>query len=175
MTCYSVSSRVSRPAIPRKTHLTAKVHPLIHVTCGIEFNQPALVVEGLALTITSANRVGDYFEQAEKNAASIGQPSSKSLLELIQAIAFDEKVQAVTHYGKAIQLFNDGPVQNAPEEMVRYASQWNVGSSTVQEKAAELINAAGKSTVQLDPEYLADLFIKPLSLVLLNAHQRASS
>lgn len=60
----------------------------------------------------------------------------------------------MTHYGKAIQLFKDGPVQNVPEEMARYASQWNVGSSTVPEKAAELINAAGKSTVRLDPEYL---------------------
>jgi hypothetical protein len=80
MTCYSVSSRVS----PRKARLTLKVHPLIHVTCGIEFNQPALVVQGLALTITTANRVGDYFDQAEKIAASIGNQVARVCLNLFK-------------------------------------------------------------------------------------------
>jgi hypothetical protein len=36
-------------------------------------------------------------------------------------------------------------LKRAPEEMIKYASQYSVQESELEEKTAEMINAAGKS------------------------------
>jgi hypothetical protein len=46
--------------------LKLAVHPLIHMGCGLEFHQPALIVEALAETAASVPRMGNFLSFTEK-------------------------------------------------------------------------------------------------------------
>ena len=48
-------------------------------------------------------------------------------------------------------------MKRAPEEMIKYASQWTVGPGQLEEKTAEMINAAGTNIEQLP--YLLQSFL----------------
>lgn len=58
---------------------TGLLHPIIHLGFGIEFNQPALVAEGLAQACLHANWLGlrSLLPQAEHAAGVIGQSGGK--------------------------------------------------------------------------------------------------
>ncbi|KAJ5892768.1 hypothetical protein N7504_009459 [Penicillium tannophilum] len=74
------------PLGPSRTELTDYIaygtgllHPIIHLGFGIEFNQPALVAEGLAQACLHADWLGlrSLLQQAEHAADGIGQSGGK--------------------------------------------------------------------------------------------------
>ena len=67
------------------------VHPLIHLGFGIEFNQPAIIAQGLAQTAVHDDWLGrTFFLPAEKMAGGVGKPGQKSLLQLINEMRADK-------------------------------------------------------------------------------------
>lgn len=77
-------------------------------------------------------------------ALSSGTCVSKSLADVIQEINTDARIQATSLWDEP-QKFANGPIQKAEEAMLQHAIQWKVTSETLEEKAAEIMNAAGKS------------------------------
>jgi len=78
--------------------------------------------------------------EAEK--ASTGRPCSKSMVSILDEIRADDKLSTAAHWDDGNKI-RDGILKRAPDEMIKYASQWTVGSGQVEEKTAEMINAAG--------------------------------
>ncbi|PGH27114.1 hypothetical protein AJ80_01070 [Polytolypa hystricis UAMH7299] len=120
------------------------IHPFIHLGFGIEFNQPAIIAQGLAQTATHDLKYGTFLLAAEKKAGGVGQQGgTKSLVQLLREIREDEKLSKAAHWEDENKFF-DGVMTRAPEEMVGYASQFKVAPEQIDEKMAELVNAVGK-------------------------------
>lgn len=119
------------------------LHPIIHLGFGVEFQQPAIAAEALAQTAVHSNWMGPLLLGAEKVAKENGVRKSKTLVELLDAIHDDEKLRAAPRWEDGNKL-RDGIIGRAAQEMIGYASQYIVESSDVlEEKTAEMINAAG--------------------------------
>jgi hypothetical protein len=121
------------------------LHPIIHLGFGVEFEQPAIVAEALAQAAVHDNWMGALFFKAEKEAkkSSSDHRSEKSVVQLLREIKADEKLSSAAHFKDGNKI-RDGILKRAPEEMIKYASQYSVQESELEEKTAEMINAAGK-------------------------------
>ncbi|RAL66339.1 hypothetical protein DID88_006008 [Monilinia fructigena] len=113
------------------------LHPLIHLGFGIEFNQPAIIAEALAQASVHDNWVSKYLFDVEKKA----QPGDKTIPQLLDEIRADKKLSTAAEWedGNKIQ---DGILERAPDEMVKYASQWTVGQGNLEAKTAQMANSA---------------------------------
>jgi hypothetical protein len=98
------------------------LHPIIHLGFGVEFEQPAIIAEALAQAAVHDNREASHLVASEKAAKAHGPDgrSDKSIVQLLGEIYAEKK-------GRTI-----------------YASQVYVTEETLEEKIAEMINAAGK-------------------------------
>ena len=122
---------------------TGFLHPIIHLGFGLEFKQPAIIAEGLAQAAVHTNYMNKLFLPAEKAAAS--QTSSKGLVELLHEIRSDKKLSTAAQW-KDDNKLRDGILVRAPEEMLKYASQYIVSEDELEEKTAEMTNAVGRSS-----------------------------
>lgn len=115
-------------------------HPIIHFGFGVEFQQPAIVAEALAQACVHTDWTKD-FVLAEEAAKAQSRPSNKSLLQLIDEIAADKKLSMAAHWEDDNKI-RDGILKRAPEEMIKYAAQWNVPEAELDKKTVEMINTA---------------------------------
>ena len=119
------------------------LHPIIHLGFGIEFGQPAIIAEALAQTAVHDDWIGRFLLPVEKASASVTTP--KSLVTLLDEIRVDSKLKAAAHWEDGNKI-RDGILVRAPEEMIKYASQWKVGEHELETKTAEMVNAAAYFT-----------------------------
>lgn len=108
---------------------------------GVEFNQPAIVAEGLAEAAVHDSWVGPFMLGAEKAATSSGK--GKNMVDLLDDIRADKKLSTAARWDDGNKI-RDGILVRAPGEMIKYASQWKVGVDEVVEKTAEMTNAVSK-------------------------------
>ena len=114
------------------------MHPLIHLGFGVEFKQPAIIVEALAQACIHDGWTGNFLHAAE-NAAKQAK-SSKSLVQLIRDARSNDKVYKSAHWEDGNKL-RDGVFVRARDEMIALAAQWHVKPDEVEQKTAEMINA----------------------------------
>lgn len=120
------------------------VHPLIQLGFGIEFNQPAIVAQGLAQAAVHDDWIGRlFFLPAEKMAGGIGKPGQKSLFQLLDEIRKDKALVESVHWSDANKI-RDGVLQRAPEQILKYASQFTVSEDQVEERLADMISTVGE-------------------------------
>ncbi|KAJ4293366.1 hypothetical protein N0V90_008648 [Kalmusia sp. IMI 367209] len=119
------------------------LHPIIHLGFGIEFQQPAIIAEALALAAVHDSWMAPFFIEAEKAAKSNGADpqNTKSIVQLLDEIRADKKLTASAHWGDGNKI-RDGIMKRAPDEMLKYASQYVISEDQLEEKTAEMINAA---------------------------------
>ncbi|KIW18045.1 hypothetical protein PV08_02332 [Exophiala spinifera] len=115
------------------------LHPLIHLGFGVEFKQPAIIVEALAQAAIQDGSLGKFLYAAEESARQ--NQSSKSLVQLIRECRANKKLRDSPHAEDSDKLLH-GVFARAPEEMIDIASQWTVKPEQLQQKTAEMINAA---------------------------------
>ncbi|KAF2685090.1 hypothetical protein K458DRAFT_403332 [Lentithecium fluviatile CBS 122367] len=133
---------------------TGFLHPIIHLGFGIEFKQPAIIAEALAQAAVHDSWMGQLFFGAEKAAKAAGADplKTKSIVQLLEDIRADKKLSSAAHWADGNKV-RDGILKRAPDEMLKYASQYVVAESQLDEKTAEMINAAifYTSTAQCPP------------------------
>ncbi|KAI5792688.1 hypothetical protein FPQ18DRAFT_389265 [Pyronema domesticum] len=134
------------------------LHPFIHIGYGIEFKQPALIAEGLALASTSGGWMEAIFFAAEKKAKENGE-EGKSMVELMAEIRNDAKLRDAPKFtdGNKIKAI----LERAPEELLRIVSQYKVKEDELELRMAENINAAALFTAasqRKDKEFRIDFF-----------------
>lgn len=97
------------------------------------------MVEALAQAATHDGWTGKFLHAAE--AAAKNEKSSKSLVQLIHESRGDEKLRTSAHWEDGNKV-RDGVLVRAPDEMIALASQWSVTPDQLEQKTAEMINAA---------------------------------
>lgn len=125
------------------------LHPIIHTGFGVEFEQPAIVAEGLAEACVHDSWTRSLFvaieEAAEKKRGSGG---SKTIVQLLKEVKNDQKLSNAAHWEDGNKI-RDGIMKRALERMVAVASQYTIrDDGDLEEKTAEMINAAGKPETQ---------------------------
>jgi len=115
------------------------LHPLIHLGFGVEFKQPAIIIEALAQAATHDGWTGKFLHAAEE--AAKGSQGSKSLVQLLHETRANDKLRQSPHWDDGNKV-RDGVFKRAPDEMIALASQWTVKPEELEQKTAEMINAA---------------------------------
>lgn len=85
-------------------------------------------------------------EAAKSNGAD--PKSTKTVVELLKDMQADKKLKAAPQWKDGNKI-RDGILKRAPDEMVKYAAQYVISEDQLEEKTAEMINAAG--TIPLHP------------------------
>lgn len=123
------------------------LHPIIHLGFGIEFQQPAIMAEALAQAAVHDNWMKPLFMGCEKAAEAIkgmGRPK-KTIVQLLEEAKNNEKLRTAAHWEDGNKI-REGILKRAPDEMIKLASQYAIEEEELEEKTAEMINAAGEST-----------------------------
>ncbi|KAH0562975.1 hypothetical protein GP486_002461 [Trichoglossum hirsutum] len=110
----------------------------------MEFKQPAIIAQALAQTAVHGNWLAPFFHDAEKAAAS-QKPTEKLLIELLDEIHADRKLSTAAQWEDPNKI-RDGILKRAPEEMIKYVSQWSAQPEELEEKMAEMIDAVAYYT-----------------------------
>jgi hypothetical protein len=120
------------------------LHPIIHLGFGIEFEQPAIVAEGLAQAAVHDSWMAALFLGCEKAAeANRGNNRpKKTIVQLLEEAKNDEKLRNAAHWEDGNKI-REGILKRAPEEMIKLASQYTIEEDELEEKTAEMINATG--------------------------------
>lgn len=121
------------------------LHPIIHIGFGIEFQQPAIIAEGLAQACVHDKWMKSLFlgveEVAEKNR---GKGDRKTIVQLLEEAKKDDGLRNAAHWEDGNKI-RDGVMKRAQDRMVAIASQYTIrDDDDLEEKTAEMINAAGK-------------------------------
>ncbi|KAH6840925.1 hypothetical protein B0I37DRAFT_438424 [Chaetomium sp. MPI-CAGE-AT-0009] len=117
------------------------LHPLIQLMYGVEWGQEAIVAEGLAQAAVHSGEIGGFLLGAEGKAREIGEGKGEGVLELMAELRRDEKLAGAARNGDANKI-RDGVLVRAPEEMIALAARVRVRPEEVEEKTAEMFDAA---------------------------------
>ena len=118
------------------------LHPIIHLGFGVEFKQPAIIAEALAQAAVHGSWLSSFLLSAEKAAQTTGR--GKNMVDLLDEIRADTKLSSAARWEDDNKI-RDGIMVRAPEEMIKYASQWKVAPRELMKTNAEMTNAVGKS------------------------------
>lgn len=116
------------------------LHPIIHLGFGVEFKQPAIIAEALAMAAVHDAWLAPYFHGAERAANTSSKPGMKSIVALLDEIRADKKLSTAADWDDGNKI-RDGILKRAPNEMISYASQFTVQPAQLTEKTAEMTNA----------------------------------
>lgn len=141
MTCLVDSTEV-RPSsrFAASTNETGFLHPIIHLGFGIEFNQPAIIAEGIAQACVHDNWTGQFLLAAEKDSKKRASASSKTMSELLDEIRENKKLSTAAEWSDPNKV-RDGIIARASEEMLKYTAQWIVTPENLEQKTVEMINS----------------------------------
>lgn len=118
-------------------------HPIIHLGFGIEFSQPAIVVEALAQAATHDNWPKKFLTKTSELASrrTSNNEKSRSLLSILNAAREDSTIRESPHSEDGNKV-RDGVFKRALEETADLCSQWTVQptDSDLKFKTAEMIN-----------------------------------
>ncbi|KAK1538483.1 HypA protein [Colletotrichum paranaense] len=117
------------------------LHPIIQLMYGVEWEQPAIVAEGLAQAAVHKNQLKDFFDETEKRAKTDASGSMPLISELVEEIRRDQKLAHAAEMKDANKIF-DGILKRAPEEMLRIASKVKVRPEELDERTAEMFHNA---------------------------------
>ncbi|KAJ9661654.1 hypothetical protein H2198_001830 [Neophaeococcomyces mojaviensis] len=120
-------------------------HPIIHLGFGIEFSQPAIIVEALAQAATHDNWPTKFITATDDLASKrlANNEKSRPLFDLINEARATDKIREAPHWEDGNKV-RDGILVRAPTETAELCSQWLVKPEhdDLRLKTAEMINVA---------------------------------
>ncbi|PTB35431.1 uncharacterized protein TrAFT101_008980 [Trichoderma asperellum] len=115
------------------------LHPLIQLMYGIEWQQPAIIAEGLAQAAVHENRVGGFLTKAEQ--AATASAHTTSLPELFESVGqFSEKLATSARFDDKNKIY-DGIFVRAPDEALEFVKQVKVHEDELDERLAEMVHS----------------------------------
>ncbi|KAK6509752.1 hypothetical protein TWF481_004482 [Arthrobotrys musiformis] len=145
------------------------LHPWIHLGYGIEFEQPAIIAEGLAQTAVHDDWPGRYLKACMAAATAASSKNKEygngvTVTSLFNKAHGSEKLRKSTKWSDPQK--NKAVYANAFEEMVALASEWYIAPTAsddaIARAAAELTSAAAficSATPRLDKKVKFDFFL----------------
>lgn len=119
------------------------LHPLIQMMYGVEWKQPAIIAEALAQTCVHQPNFKEVLLQAERNATHEYAEGRKmpSIVSLLEEVRSDEKLASAVRMEDDNKV-RDGVLKRAPGEMLRILSKVKVSPEDLEERTAEMFDAA---------------------------------
>ncbi|WYZ38873.1 hypothetical protein EsH8_III_000787 [Colletotrichum jinshuiense] len=137
------------------------LHPIIQLMYGVEWEQPAIVAEGLAQAAVHKNQLKDFFEATEKRANETAKTPMPQIADLIEEIRQDQKLANAAEMKDSNKIF-DGVFARAHEEMLRIASKVKIRPEELDERTAEMFHnsfyVAGGAALRPGKEAKWDFF-----------------
>ena len=130
------------------------LHPIIHTGFGVEFQQPAIIAEGLAQACVHDNWMKSFFLVIEEAANKKRKEGDrKTIVQLLEEVKRDEELSNAAHWEDGNKI-RDGVMKRALDKMVALASQYIIRENDdLEEKTAEMINAAGTFEVHVSKRH----------------------
>ncbi|KAI1667291.1 Oxidoreductase AflY [Pyrenophora tritici-repentis] len=124
---------------------TDLVHPMIHLGCGIEYQQPSIVAEALAGACVHENWPMKFLLPAEDQVRSNPNIPSKSLLEVIDGLRQDPLISAGVKDSDPFNKIPDGFLKRVTaEQLVPHLSQFQVAPTPedLQRKMGDMMHTS---------------------------------
>lgn len=116
--------------IPYDSHHVSNsdlVHPIIHLGCGIEFEQPSLVAEALAGACVHENWPKTFLLPTEEYLRTNPDVPSRSMLQILNSLREDPVIASGTRETDPFNKIPDGFLKRvSPERLVPYLAQFQV-------------------------------------------------
>ncbi|KAK4127521.1 hypothetical protein N657DRAFT_215439 [Parathielavia appendiculata] len=122
------------------------LHPLIQLMYGVEWGQEAIVAEALAQAAVHSGDIGGFLKEAERRAVTTTTLTNSgsrgpSVMELMDEARRSERLRAAARNEDANKI-RDGVLVRAKEDMIALAARVRVRPDEVEERTAEMFNAA---------------------------------
>lgn len=112
---------------------------------GIEWQQPAIIAEGLAQAAVHENRGGGFLAKAEQ-AAIASAHDTPPLPELFESVRqFSEKLATSARFDDKNKIY-DGIFVRAPDEALEFVKQVKVHEDDLDERLAEMVHSCAYVT-----------------------------
>ncbi|KAK5075027.1 hypothetical protein LTR64_001232 [Lithohypha guttulata] len=117
-------------------------HPIIHLGLGMEFEQPAIIAEGLAqAAVDDDSHIGRLLFECEAAAAKSGKPAvQRPLIELLHEVRKNETIRYAPKWEQFPFKMRDGIVAGATPDMTAIAKQFTVTSDNLERRTAEMMS-----------------------------------
>ncbi|RVD80462.1 uncharacterized protein DFL_008359 [Arthrobotrys flagrans] len=165
---YIFSEKAVNDGMPERL-VAGFLHPWIHLGYGIEFEQPAIIAEGLAQTAVHDDWPGRYLKACMAAATAAASKNREygnntTIVSLFDEASGSEKLRKSTKWSDPQK--NKAVYANAFDEMVALASKWYIpptaSDEVIARASAELASAAAficSATPRLDKKVKFDFFL----------------
>lgn len=121
------------------------LHPIIHLGFGIEFQQPAIMAEGLAMAAVHDRWMKPLFIAAEELASKTPDAPSKTLVELLEEVRAKPQLREAAGSTNNNRI-REGILAKEAQTMVDIVAQYRVRPDELNEKNAEMTNVSAYFT-----------------------------
>lgn len=125
--------------------LTGFLHPIIHLGFGIEFNQPAIIAEGLAQAAVHDHWMKPLFLGAEQAIKDSPPKETKSIVQLLDEVHTEKSLAEAAKNGLPNRI-REGILAKAADTMINIVKQYRVQPGQLEEETAAMTNAAAYFT-----------------------------
>ncbi|CEJ61955.1 hypothetical protein PMG11_10471 [Penicillium brasilianum] len=115
------------------------LHSPIHLGYAVEFDQPLIMAEALALTAVHDSYFGDVLTDVETAVRT--SDGNDSLINLQREIYSNSKLREAMKYEHGVFQIRDGLLADAKDEFLQVVGSWKVTPEDLQEKTAECLNS----------------------------------
>jgi Questin oxidase-like len=152
MSAPTICSVVSLPVCPchHQSHVNhvGILHPFIHLGFGVEFEQPAIMAEGLAQAAIHEDYLSPLWFEIEEAGKNYTGPQ-KPLVQIIDEIHNDKRVSASIvkdDKDRAVRTTDDNKIRDglmarARQDIINHVIQYSVSEADMKRQHAEILNA----------------------------------
>ena len=121
-------------------------HPIIHLGFGVEFDQPGIVAEALAMAASHDRmNIEEVLFAAEKQGAAADAIKGKpeALIQLIHDVRANERIRMAPIWSDLGKKMKDGVVGRAGEDMARVAGRFRIKTNDetdLERRTAEMVS-----------------------------------
>ncbi|KAL4898268.1 hypothetical protein BDV59DRAFT_197200 [Aspergillus ambiguus] len=118
-------AEIEANGVPAVIHL---VHPIIHLGCALEFNQPSLIAEALAAACVHDNWPKKFLLPAEKYLKTNKNVPSRYLLDVLESLRSDSEISTAVKPTDPFNKIKDGLLAKITgEKLAPFLSLFQVG------------------------------------------------
>lgn len=121
------------------------LHPMIQLMYGVEWEQPAVVAEGLAQAAVHQDRLGEFMGKVDRAAAAADADAARPwrpVADICETIRQENEKLATSARWEDPNRIHDGVLARAEDEAVALLAQIRVSPDDVEERTAEMIHSA---------------------------------
>ncbi|KAL4865123.1 hypothetical protein BDV12DRAFT_188379 [Aspergillus spectabilis] len=115
------------------------LHPMIHLGCALEFNQPLLVAEALAAGCVHDDWPNSFLFPTEAHQKASSEAPTKLMLEIMEDLHNDSVISNAVQLSDPLNKISDGLLAKVRDEMIPYLARYRV-TPTSEELDRQTVN-----------------------------------